>query len=280
MPSTPPFNATSRRTFRRDLADPAPRSTLDREPASISHGFFGDLDPVDPGAGRATLAKGKGELDSAARTFEEGFYTSVWAIANKTREREALRFVPGGGAKKNALDAPDHSDPTRDRSLCDLADLSPSQPLFQPISIPMTHPRPPHLSHSRSQRTARAAAPLSPRAARVLYNLLDAWFPPDATEHPGAGDFDLVGATLDELDARERRGLGAGLVLLDWSPRLALGAQGYCALPRPERQRWLARLRRWLPSRLQRRLDALQRAAGSAYRDALAGWVQLSSPDP
>lgn len=120
----------------------------------------------------------------------------------------------------------------------------------------------------------------SPRAARVLYNILDAWFPPTAGD-PGAGDFDLLGPTLRELRPADRRGLKAILLVVDWVPRLALHFPGYSALPRTERQRWLARFEAWSPPPLRRRLGALRRAAATAYRDTVAEQrAQRSSPDP
>lgn len=149
-------------------------------------------------------------------------------------------------------------------------------------------------SHRPSAETSRAAAPspprrevsaagsgaCSPRAARVLYNALDAWFPPTADEL-GAGDFDLLEPTLRELRPAHRRGLEAMFVLLDWIPCLTLRFRGYSALPRAERRRWLARFEAWSPPPLRRRLGALRRVAAAAYRDALAEHrAQRSSPDP
>jgi hypothetical protein len=94
------------------------------------------------------------------------------------------------------------------------------------------------------------AAPhlLSPRAARIFYNVADALVPPGPGGEPGAGDLDLV----PELE-RRLRGEGVGavrrlwllLAILEAQPRATLRARrGFSWLPRAERRRILDAWRR------------------------------------
>jgi hypothetical protein len=85
--------------------------------------------------------------------------------------------------------------------------------------------------------------PLSPRAARVLYNVADAWLGAEA-----AAD-DRV-AALGPLPAAARQRLERALWWLEWSPRLLLRSRrGLSWLPRAERRAWLERLERGGPFR-------------------------------
>ena len=81
--------------------------------------------------------------------------------------------------------------------------------------------------------------PLTPRAARVYYNVADAWLPEEA----GTG-IDAVAALAPRLaGARARSRLARRLWLLEWSPRIALRSRsGFSWLSRAERRAWLARL--------------------------------------
>jgi hypothetical protein len=109
------------------------------------------------------------------------------------------------------------------------------------------------------------AAPhlLSPRAARIFYNVADALVPPGPGGEPGAGDLDLV----PELE-RRLRGEGVGavrrlwllLAILEAQPRATLRARrGFSWLPRAERRRILDA---WRRSRIPARRRALARLAG------------------
>lgn len=256
---------------------PTRLSAFDQKPAPILHGLFRDFGSIDPRARRPPFAEVEDVVDRLGRAFEKSLYTSVAAVPHETREPEAQRLVSSADAKEHSLDLAIDADPTRDALLCYVAAISMSQ-----STCPRDWPdAPSRFPPGGPNGGSRESMLLSPRAARVLYNVLDAWFPPGDPDHPGAGDFDLLEATLRQLRPEECRGLEASLVLLDWVPRLVLRVRGYSALPRSERRRWLMRLKRVSPSPLQRRLSALHRAADSAYRDALASWrSQLSSPDP
>jgi hypothetical protein len=87
------------------------------------------------------------------------------------------------------------------------------------------------------------AWPLAPRAARVLYNVADAWLGPEAAA------CDRV-AALAPLAPAARRRLERALFWLEWSPRLLLRSRrGLSWLPRAERRAWLERLERGGPFR-------------------------------
>jgi hypothetical protein len=79
--------------------------------------------------------------------------------------------------------------------------------------------------------------PLRPRAARVFYNVADAW-------HPDEGAHDAVAALAAcGLGDRERRRLERMFWWIEWSPRVALHSRrGFSWLPREARRAWLERL--------------------------------------
>lgn len=98
-----------------------------------------------------------------------------------------------------------------------------------------------------------AAWPLHPRAARVFYNLADAW-------EPDAGERDRV-ADLTRLLAvpRVRRAAERDLVLLEWSPRLLLASTcGFSWLSRARRRAWLQRLEASRVAWIRARIAALR----------------------
>lgn len=109
---------------------------------------------------------------------------------------------------------------------------------------------------------------LSASAARVFYNLADAWL-------PAAGDVDLVPALERLVTPAEQRALERGLRLLEWEPRLRLWSlRGFAWLPRERRREllalwarspWPAR-RRWVV-----RTRALLEAAWRARDQSRAG---------
>lgn len=82
-----------------------------------------------------------------------------------------------------------------------------------------------------------AAWPLRPRAARVFYNVADAW-------RPDAAAYDAVAELHTALAAPSlRRKTERDLLLLEWSPRLLLAStRGFSWLPRQQRRAWLERL--------------------------------------
>lgn len=82
-----------------------------------------------------------------------------------------------------------------------------------------------------------AARSLRPRAARVFYNLVDAW-------RPDAGARDAVADLAERLaSSRARRAAERELLLLEWSPRLLFAsARGFSWLSRERRLAWLDRL--------------------------------------
>ncbi|MDJ0867850.1 MAG: hypothetical protein QNK03_17225 [Myxococcota bacterium] len=114
-------------------------------------------------------------------------------------------------------------------------------------------------------------SPLPPRAARVFYNVADAWLPPGPGAAPGGGDVDLLPYLPRHLHAPdEARRIAADLLWIEWLPRLLLRSQhGFSWLPRPRRAAWL----RWLESSRWRtvrvRTHRLHALVDAAYRDAL-----------
>ncbi len=109
--------------------------------------------------------------------------------------------------------------------------------------------------------------PLSPRAARVLFNVADAW---------GGGDVDLVAAVERSLaDARERRWLELVLLGLEWEPRLRLRSRrGFAWQTRETRRALLAgwERSRFAPGRRAAlRLRALVEAALAEARQSRDG---------
>lgn len=112
---------------------------------------------------------------------------------------------------------------------------------------------------------------LSPRAARVLYNVADAWAPPSA-DAPGGGDLDLVPAVERRLAPRERRALEWTLRLLEWEPRLRLRSRrGFAWQSRSQRRALLAS---WEASVLPVRRRAavrLRALVEAALREARSG---------
>jgi len=108
--------------------------------------------------------------------------------------------------------------------------------------------------------------PLSPARYRTFYNLADAWLP------PGTRGCDLAPA----LDARlrawsplRRRGLAAGLALLEWQPRLR-GRRSFSWLPREERVRCLGG---WERSRMAPRRQAAARLRALVEECSAASYV-------
>lgn len=104
--------------------------------------------------------------------------------------------------------------------------------------------------------------PLSAGAARVFYNLADAWIPA-RDGAPGGGDVDVVAALGRHLsDERARRRLERTLRLLEWSPRFALRSRsGFSWWPRAQRRAWLERWSRRGPAVVRR---AVAEACGLA----------------
>lgn len=102
--------------------------------------------------------------------------------------------------------------------------------------------------------------PLGPRAARVFYNVADAWLA------EAADGIDAVAALAPKLrGARARRRLERRLLLLEWSPRLLLHSRrGFSWLSRSERQEWLARLAARGPRGVARWIDELRRLVDRA----------------
>jgi len=90
---------------------------------------------------------------------------------------------------------------------------------------------------------------LSPRAARVLYNVADAWAPDEASAPP----IDAVAALAKALDdPRTRRRVERTLWIVEHSPRLALHSRrGFSWLPRAARRAWLAHLSARAPGRVR-----------------------------
>jgi hypothetical protein len=100
---------------------------------------------------------------------------------------------------------------------------------------------------------------LTPRRARVLYNVADAWRP----ERAGADAVAALDAVL--ASPRARRRIERTLAWIEWSPRLALAsARGFSWLPRAERRAWLERLAGRAPAfvcdRVRALLDALDQS--------------------
>jgi hypothetical protein len=96
--------------------------------------------------------------------------------------------------------------------------------------------------------------PLRPRAARVFYNVADAWREAD-------GDRDAVAelAALG-LGERDRRRLERVLWWIEWSPRLALRSRsGFSWLSRDERRAWLEQLAARGPRPSRRAIAELRR---------------------
>jgi hypothetical protein len=87
---------------------------------------------------------------------------------------------------------------------------------------------------------------LGPRAARVFYNVADAWR--DAADADRDAVAELAALRLGDRDVRR---LARVLWCIEWSPRLALRSRsGFSWLPRAERRAWLDLLgargpRRW-----------------------------------
>jgi hypothetical protein len=109
--------------------------------------------------------------------------------------------------------------------------------------------------------------PLSPRAARVFYNVADAWLAPDRA--PTSVDWV---AALGPLAPPERARLERALAWLERSPWLALHARcGLSWLPRDARRAWLDRLERHGPLRSSARLvrATLARAAEHVLEQSL-----------
>lgn len=93
---------------------------------------------------------------------------------------------------------------------------------------------------------------LRPRAARVFYNVADAWL-----ADGGARDVVAELAALD-LGERAHRRIERVLWLVEWSPRLALRARsGFSWLPREARRAWLERLATRGPRRMRRAIGEL-----------------------
>jgi hypothetical protein len=118
-------------------------------------------------------------------------------------------------------------------------------------------------------RATAGAWPLSPRAARVFYNVADAWSPPEAGVDAG----DAV-AALASLDARGHVELERALRWLEWSPRLLLRSRrGLSWMERDARRAWLDHLER-------RGLPPLRRAATRAHAavDVLRGGQSREGP--
>jgi hypothetical protein len=116
---------------------------------------------------------------------------------------------------------------------------------------------------------AHASWPLSPRAARVFYNVADAWL--DCERVPASVDWV---AALGPLAPPERARLERALVWLERSPWLALQARhGLSWMPRDARRAWLDRLARRGPLRSSARLvhDTLARAAKRSPDQSLLG---------
>lgn len=100
--------------------------------------------------------------------------------------------------------------------------------------------------------------PIGPRAARVLYNVADAWLPASRGTEGAADVFAALPAALRE--GRARRRLERALWLVEWSPRLALcSLRGFSWMPRDERRAWLARLEAGRSRRLRDALHELRR---------------------
>lgn len=101
--------------------------------------------------------------------------------------------------------------------------------------------------------------PLAPQAARVFYGVADAWLDPQDGDDPLAVGDPVAGLGALGLTARDLRRLGRLLMLLEWSPRLALRSRrGLAWLPRDERRAWLARLARHRSAWLRRSLAELR----------------------
>lgn len=96
---------------------------------------------------------------------------------------------------------------------------------------------------------------MRPRAARVLYNVVDAWI-------PEAADEDLIPEIARRLPRGELRNLEGLLLVLEWEPRVRLRSRrGFAWLPRAERRRLLER------SILRSRLEGLRRAVEAAWAE-------------
>lgn len=122
-----------------------------------------------------------------------------------------------------------------------------------------------------SARRARpwvVAAPLSWKAARTLYNLADALWPPDGPG-PEGGALDVarpLGRELRHEGPAAARRLWLWLVWLDWAPRLRPRGRRFWRLSREER---VAAFARFEASRL-----GLRRKAAAELRERLARAVQ------
>jgi hypothetical protein len=87
---------------------------------------------------------------------------------------------------------------------------------------------------------------LGPRAARVFYNVADAWRDDADAGRDAVAELAAIG-----LGDRELHRIARMLWWIEWSPRLALRSRsGFSWLPRAARRAWLDRLgargpRRW-----------------------------------
>jgi hypothetical protein len=104
-----------------------------------------------------------------------------------------------------------------------------------------------------------AAWPLRPRAARVFYNLADAW-------DPDAAGRDAVAELRPVLpEASQRRRAERDLLLLEWSPRLLLASRcGFSWMPRQQRRLWLGRVAKSRLGWIRRRVDRLLALVGQS----------------
>lgn len=121
---------------------------------------------------------------------------------------------------------------------------------------------------ARAARPGVVAAPLSWKAARTLYNLADALWPPDGPG-PEAGALDVARPLARELrhqgPAAARR-LWLWCAWLDWAPLLRPRGRRFWRLSREER---VAAFARFESSRL-----VLRRRAAAELREQLARAVQ------
>lgn len=102
---------------------------------------------------------------------------------------------------------------------------------------------------------------MSPRVARVFYNVVDAWL-------PEAADVDLLPLVAPRLARSDQR----ALLWLEWEPRLRLRSlRGFAWLPREQRRDLLGS---WERSRLRARrcfATRLRRAIEEAWRQSREG---------
>jgi len=103
-----------------------------------------------------------------------------------------------------------------------------------------------------------AAGVLGPRAARVFYNVADAW-----RDESDAGRDAVAELTALGLGDLEVRRLARLLWWIEWSPRLALRSRsGFSWLPRAARRAWLDRIAARGPRRLRDAVGELRELVG------------------